>query len=158
MEDKAQFGKILKISYVSIFTCFTALGVGSYAAFGDDLNTQVSLNIPASIPWAFNAILFSILLIPLTKFAVMLFPVSTALEELLPDCVPSDECSPNTANRVFSIGLRTALVAGCFAVASSLPFFALLASLTGTLCSVFIMLTCPALCHLCPAGHVSACP
>lgn len=84
----------------------------------------MTLNMQATLPRALPTKLavWIVLVAPFTKYALVLTPIATALEELLPR-----RASPKGARccgALQSAGLRTALVASTLAVALSVPFFA----------------------------------
>jgi len=86
------------------------------------------------------------ILAPFTKFALILTPIATALEELLPG---GGAAKRGWAAAARALGVRTALVGSALAVAVSLPFFAyLMARGLRPRCG-------PALCCAGPREHLS---
>ena len=83
---------------------------------------------PAAVPT--RLAVWIVIVAPFTKYALILTPIATALEELLPGGA-GGKGSPRTAGAPGSwgtalqaVGVRTALVASTLAVAVSVPFFA----------------------------------
>jgi hypothetical protein len=76
---------------------------------------------PAALPT--RLAVWVAVLAPFTKFALILTPIATALEELLPG---GGAAKRGWAAAARALGMRTALVASALAVAVALPFFAYL--------------------------------
>lgn len=106
--------------------------------FGPELESQITLNLPKQKMGSHVAI-FTTLVIPLAKYALMLKPVAMSLESWFPTY---------QNKKSFKIVLRTILVATQVIVALSVPFFGYLMSLVGALLSATASLTIPCLCYL----------
>ncbi|KAG5460102.1 MAG: transmembrane amino acid transporter protein-domain-containing protein, partial [Olpidium bornovanus] len=50
MEDPAKFPRVLALTTLSVTVLFTCVGALSYAAFGDEVQTVILLNLPAADP------------------------------------------------------------------------------------------------------------
>ncbi|XP_037416901.1 amino acid transporter AVT1I-like [Triticum dicoccoides] len=113
------------------------MGVIGYLMYGDSLMSQITLNLPSSSVAAKVAI-YSTLVNPLTKYALMLAPVAEATESALG--------VSNSA--VLGALVRTGLVVGTTVVAQAVPFFADVVGLTGALFGCTTTMLLPCLCYL----------
>ena len=84
----------------------------------------MTLNMQAALPGALPTRLavWIVLVAPFTKYALVLTPIATALEELLPGRASAK--GAGCCSTLQSMGLRMALAASTLAVALSVPFFA----------------------------------
>jgi len=106
--------------------------------FGDEVESQVTLNLPLNKVSSKLAI-YTTLINPISKFALMATPITNALKDLLPR---------RYKNRVTSISVSTVLVMSTTIVALAVPFFGSLMSLVGAFLSVTASILLPCLCYL----------
>ena len=121
--------------------CYGGLGLLGAFMFGDDVNSQVTLNLPSKYIASMVAS-WLILIVPITKFALLLSPVSSAVDRLIP-------LSPSS--RTFlatSIMARTTITFSVFLVALLFPFFSYILALIGSTFSVSICIIFPCLLYL----------
>ncbi|KAJ4754318.1 Transmembrane amino acid transporter family protein [Rhynchospora pubera] len=139
MSDRTKFNKALFICFVictAIYGSFAAIG---YSMFGESTLSQITLNLPKGA-FASKIALWTTVINPFTKYALLLNPLARSLEELVPERISVQIWS--------SIFIRTALVASTVCIAFLLPFFGLVMALIGSLLSILVAVIMPALCFL----------
>ncbi|KAJ8477954.1 hypothetical protein OPV22_021681 [Ensete ventricosum] len=139
MSDRSKFNRALLICFAlctAIYGSFATLG---YRMFGDGTLSQITLNLPKHT-FASKVAIWTTVINPFTKYALLLNPLARSFEELLP---------PRTADTIWcSILLRTTLVISTVCIAFLLPFFGLVMALIGSLLSILVAIVMPALCFL----------
>ncbi|CAL9117179.1 unnamed protein product [Musa textilis] len=139
MSDRSKFNRALLICFAlctAIYGSFATLG---YRMFGDGTLSQITLNLPKHT-FASKVAIWTTVINPFTKYALLLNPLARSLEELLPR---------RTADTIWcSILLRTTLVISTICIAFLLPFFGLVMALIGSLLSILVAIVMPALCFL----------
>ncbi|XP_052184313.1 amino acid transporter AVT1I-like [Diospyros lotus] len=111
MRERSQFPQVLCICFlVSTITYGSTVVIG-YLMYGQDLMSQVTLNLPVNNRNPKIAI-YTTLINPITKYALIVSPIATALEERL----------PLQNSRLISLLLKTGLVISTVVVALAVPF------------------------------------
>jgi len=117
---------------------YAYMAIIGYLMFGDEVESQVTLNLPLNKVSSKLAI-YTTLVNPISKFALMATPITSALKDLLPR---------RYKNRLTSILVSTVLVMSTTIVALAVPFFGSLMSLVGAFLSVTASILLPCLCYL----------
>ncbi|XP_027913271.1 amino acid transporter AVT1I-like [Vigna unguiculata] len=138
MENKHQFSNVLIVCFVLTTVGYASMAIVGYLMFGDGAESQITLNLPLDKVSSKLAI-YTTLVNPISKFALMATPITNALKDLLPKTYK---------NRVTSILLSTVLVMSTTVVALAVPFFGSLMSLVGAFLSVTASILLPCLCYL----------
>ena len=114
------------------------MAIIGYLMFGSKVNSQITLNLPAD-KLSSKIAIYTTLVNPLSKYALMLQPVVNAAEGWFPK---------HRKNRYFKIIVRTLLVISQVFVALVVPFFGYLMTLVGAFLSLSASITIPCLCYL----------
>lgn len=113
------------------------MAVLGYLIFGQSLMSQITLNLPTQNMSSKIAI-YTTLINPITKYAIILSPIATAIEDT----------SPFRNSRSTSYLIRTVLVISTAVVALAVPFFGYVMAFIGSFLSVSVSILFPCLCYL----------
>ncbi|XP_056684697.1 amino acid transporter AVT1I [Spinacia oleracea] len=136
MKKKHNFSKVLLLCFVCMTISYASIAIFGYLMFGSKLNPEITLNLPIE-KLSSKVAIYTTLVSPLSKYALMLEPVASATESWFPNY---------HKKRSFRILIRTALVASQAIIALNLPFFGHFISLVGSFLSVTASITIPCLC------------
>jgi vesicular inhibitory amino acid transporter len=114
------------------------MGILGYLMYGQNLKSQVTLNLPIR-KISTKIAIYTTLINPLTKYAVIITPIATAIE---------DKFSFGKRRSIIRILIRTALVISTVCVACIVPFFGYVMAFIGAFLSVTGAMLLPCLCYL----------
>ncbi|KAL9389093.1 hypothetical protein Peur_017698 [Populus x canadensis] len=137
MKDRSQFSKVLLVCFVTSTITYGSMAVLGYLMYGEYLKSQVTLNLPIRKIGSKIAI-YTTLINPLTKYAVITAPIATAIEDTL----------VFRNSRYLSILIRTVIVISTVVVALTIPFFGYVMAFIGAFLSVTVSMLLPCLCYL----------
>ncbi|KAJ7531410.1 hypothetical protein O6H91_14G042600 [Diphasiastrum complanatum] len=141
MKKRERFSAVLLVCFTLCTFIYGCIGVLGYLMFGDDLKSQITLNLPTD-KLASKVAIYITLVNPFAKYALTLSPVAMALEELLPSSLA-------TQKHVFwGTCVRTMLVAATVIVALAVPMFGYLMAFIGSFLSNAVAVIFPCLCYL----------
>lgn len=143
MKKKHQFSMVLLLCFLCSTFGYASMAIIGYLMYGSKVDSQITLNLPTDRLSSKIAI-YTTLVNPLSKYALMLEPVVNSTESWFPNY---------HKNRYFKILLRTGLVATQVIVALVVPFFGYLMSLVGAFLSITASITLPCLCYLKISGN-----
>ncbi|CAL0299939.1 unnamed protein product [Lupinus luteus] len=139
MRNKHQFSNVLLICFVLSTVGYASVAIIGYLMFGAEVESQITLNLPINRISSRIAI-YTTLVNPISKYAVMVTPITNALKDLLPHQYKK--------NRLIGILINTTLVISTIIVALTVPFFAYLTSLVGAFLSITASIILPCCCYL----------
>ncbi|KAL2329974.1 hypothetical protein Fmac_017555 [Flemingia macrophylla] len=138
MTNKHHFSNVLLVCFVLATFGYAAMAIIGYLMFGPQVESQVTLNLPLNKVSSKVAI-YTTLVNPMAKFALMVTPITNALKDLLP---------VTYKNRVTSFLVSTVLLISTTIIAITVPFFGYLMSLVGAFLSVTASFLLPCSCYL----------
>ncbi|KAK3259329.1 hypothetical protein CYMTET_31666, partial [Cymbomonas tetramitiformis] len=146
MQDRSQFEGVMTMSMATITVLFVSFGMLGYAAYGDETQDIITLNLPKD--WTASAVKIFLCLGLFFTFPVMMVPVYEIVEENLMG-VPwiQGQLSPAGRRNIFNI-VRAFLVLFAAFCAASVPGFGIFISLVGSLCCALLAFVFPALFHM----------
>ncbi|XP_043703734.1 amino acid transporter AVT1I-like [Telopea speciosissima] len=137
MKDKSQFPRVLVMCFMLCTVNYGTMAVLGYLMYGEGVKSQVTLNLPVG-KLSSRIAIYTTLVNPFTKYAIMISPISTALEDWF----------PFRNSRPISILIRTVLLISTVVVALSIPFFGYLMAFIGAFLSVMVSILLPCTCYL----------
>ncbi|PIA62700.1 hypothetical protein AQUCO_00200608v1 [Aquilegia coerulea] len=137
MKDKSQFSKVLLVCFLLCTFNYGSMAVLGYMMYGDNLKSQVTLNLPIG-KFSSHIAIYTTLINPFTKYAIMITPIATAVEDWF----------PFHDSWFISILIRTVLMISTVVVALIVPFFGYLMALIGAFLSITVSLLLPCACYL----------
>ncbi|KAL0538893.1 hypothetical protein IC582_023061 [Cucumis melo] len=140
MKNRTQFSKVLIVCFVASTLSYGSMGVLGYYMYGDDIKSQVTLNLPVN-KISTKLAIYTTLINPITKYAAITNPIAIAIE---------DSISPNYffITQKIAILIRTLLLITTLILALFIPFFAYVMAFTGSFLSVTTSILIPCLCYL----------
>ncbi|KAL5213726.1 hypothetical protein ABZP36_002878 [Zizania latifolia] len=148
MKDRKRFPMVLLTRFTMSTLSYGFMAVIGNLMYGESLKSQVTLNLPSGKASSKVAI-YTTLVNPLTKYALVVAPVAEAVEGTLGGDVAK-------SRRPLRLLVRTGLVAGTAFVALAVPFFVDVVAFTGALLSCTVTMVLPCLCYLKVRGKVGS--
>ncbi|GAB4854740.1 hypothetical protein Ancab_023326 [Ancistrocladus abbreviatus] len=139
MKYPHHFGKVLLCSFLVTTITYMSMAIVSYLMYGDTVESQITLNLPTKSVSAKVAI-YTTLLIPVTRYALMMTPVASAIESGISEDYKN--------KRPIRILIRLALLLSTTIVAYLFPYFESLMSIIGSIFVVCASFLLPSLCYL----------
>ncbi|PWA92939.1 Amino acid transporter, transmembrane [Artemisia annua] len=139
MKKKSQFPIVLIISFLTCTTTYVIMAILGYVIYGEDVQSQVTLNLPTEKASAKVAI-YTILASPIAKYALTIMPIATAIENYLP--------VKHKNNNVISAMIKTSLLVSTVVLAIIFPSFESVTSLSGAALIVIVSFVLPCACYL----------
>ncbi|GKC28227.1 amino acid transporter AVT1I-like protein [Tanacetum coccineum] len=136
MKDKSQFPKVLIVCFILSTISYGSMAIFGYMMFGEHLTSQVTLNLPTKNISSKIAICTT-LINPITKYALIVSPIATAVEETF----------PFRESKMMSCLLRTSLVISTVFVALVVPYFGYVMAFIGAFLSIAVSILFPCLCY-----------
>lgn len=113
------------------------MAILGYLMYGDSVNSQVTLNLPAG-KLSSKVAIYTTLINPFSKYALMIAPVATAIEERL---IMDNK-------RSATLLIRSLVVLSTVVIALTIPFFGSLMALVGSLLSIIVSMMLPCICYI----------
>ncbi|KAJ4950869.1 hypothetical protein NE237_027701 [Protea cynaroides] len=83
MKDRSQFSKVLVIYFILYTLNYGAMVVLGYLVYGEDLKSQVTLNLPLG-KLSSKIAMYTTLVNPFTKYTIMIISIAAAIEDWFP--------------------------------------------------------------------------
>ncbi|KAF1879161.1 hypothetical protein Lal_00047833 [Lupinus albus] len=138
MRNKHQFSYVLLVCFVVSTAGYAFVAITGYLMYGTKVDSQITLNLPKDKVMSHVAI-YTTLVNPIAKYALMVTPITNALKGLLPK---------QKKHKLSSVLISTTLVISTVIVALTVPFFAYLTSLVGAFLSITASIILPCSCYL----------
>ncbi|XP_058739268.1 amino acid transporter AVT1I-like [Vicia villosa] len=148
MKNKRQFSYVLIVCFMLATSVFASIAIVGYLMFGSKVESQVTLNLPLD-KLSSRIAIYTTLLSPISKFALVAMPITNALKDLLP--------RKYKYNRMTNISLSIVLLSSIVIVTLTLPFFGTLMALVGAFLTVTASFLLPCLCYLKISGSYRKC-
>ncbi|KAL1188685.1 Amino acid transporter AVT1J [Cardamine amara subsp. amara] len=139
MKNKSHFPKILFISFALSSIIYGLMAIFGYLMYGEEVQSQITLNLPTHKVSAMIAISTTILS-PLTKYALILSPIMEAIKTRL--------IQANYKSKSIRKLIGTGLVLGTILVALVVPLFGYVMSLIGALMTSCTSIVFPCVIYL----------
>ncbi|KAL4569517.1 hypothetical protein LXL04_025156 [Taraxacum kok-saghyz] len=136
MKDKSQFSKVLLVCFVLSTITYGMMAILGYLMFGEHIQSQVTLNLPTK-NISSNIAIYTTLMNPITKYALVISPIATSVEETF----------PFRESKMMSCLIRTCLVISTVFVALLIPFFGYVMAFIGAFLSITVSILFPCLCY-----------
>ncbi|KAL5224826.1 hypothetical protein ABZP36_011465 [Zizania latifolia] len=147
MRDRRMFPTVLLLCFIICTLGYGLMGVIGYLMYGESLRSQVTLNLP-SRSLASSIAIYTTLINPFTKFALLVTPIAEAIEGGLGLRAAAGGGMRWRRDATVSVAVRTALVVSATVVALAVPFFAYVVALTGSFLSSSMTMLLPCVCYL----------
>ncbi|XP_054794993.1 amino acid transporter AVT1I-like [Prosopis cineraria] len=139
MRNKSQFSNVLLVCFSICTLGYAAAAILGYLMFGQDVESQVTLNLPTG-KFSSQVAIYTTLVNPIAKYALMLTPIVNAVKKIV-------SCHYNN-KRLTHLIVSTSLLISTVIVAVAIPLFGYLMSLVGALLSVSASILVPSVCYL----------
>ncbi|XP_031285014.1 amino acid transporter AVT1I-like [Pistacia vera] len=133
------FLQVLLLSFIICTITYLAMAILGYLIYGQNVQSQVTLNLPTEKVSAKVAI-YTVLAGPIAKYALTVMPISTAIESRLP--------ANYQDSKSISLIIRMALLLSTVVLAAVFPSFQSVASLSGAFLIVVVSFLLPCVCYL----------
>ncbi|KAL8171684.1 hypothetical protein V2J09_023488 [Rumex salicifolius] len=130
---------VLLFSFLITTLTYALMAVAGYLMYGDNVEDQITLDLPTNSVSG-NIAIYTTLLIPLTRYALMMTPVANAIESGLSE--------PQKNSKFVKRAIRLGLLFSTIIFAFLFPYFESLISIVGSIFVVMASLLLPCLCYL----------
>nr|XP_027075711.1 amino acid transporter AVT1I-like [Coffea arabica] len=138
MQNKQQFTKVLLLSFSCNSIVYLIVAVGGYLIFGGQTCPQITLNFPKQ-ELGSKIALYTSLVIPLSRYPLLISPVADAIEDGLPK---------QYKKQLICIVIRFILLIITTLIACFFPYFESLMAIVGSFSVVLTSLLFPCCCYL----------
>ncbi|XP_070051190.1 amino acid transporter AVT1D-like isoform X2 [Nicotiana tomentosiformis] len=139
MKEPSRFPSVLLISFSIAFFSYLGVAVCGFLMFGENTSPQFTLNLPAKLITS-KVAAWTVVLTPVTKYAITITPVAFGIEEFLP--------SRQLRTYGVSILIRTILVFSTLVISLTVPYFGSVMSLIGSSLVMLVSLILPCACYI----------
>ncbi|KAK7400909.1 hypothetical protein VNO78_12218 [Psophocarpus tetragonolobus] len=137
MNDRNQFSKVLIVCFVSSTIIYGTIAILGYKIFGHYLMSQITLNLPSK-KISTKIAIYTTILNPFTKYAVVITPIANAIEDKWLLC----------KRKFVVILIRTTIMVSTVLVAIFIPFFGYIMAFVGASFVLTLSLLFPCTCYL----------
>lgn len=148
MKRPQDYEQMVNVTYVVVvIVCFVTMYAGYYM-FGNYVDDQVTLTIESTFRSAnehiiTKALTWLMILTAFSKFVLTCYPLALGMEEIISPCIASENVMSVLDSIIKIILIVSSLIFGAFC-----PYFSLLCSLVGLICTMIVSVIFPAAAHL----------
>ncbi|EFJ23618.1 hypothetical protein SELMODRAFT_33314, partial [Selaginella moellendorffii] len=147
MKDPSQYPKVAALSFSIATLIYAVVAIAGATMFGSSIQSQVTLSLPKELAVA-KLVLFLMVLIPLTKYALVVNTLAVHMESLIPS-PPSLSGGGGGGGGAWrswsSVSVRSAIMAVVLLLALAVPAFETTVALIGSGISVTTCVILPAI-------------
>ncbi|RLN60737.1 hypothetical protein BBJ28_00021448 [Nothophytophthora sp. Chile5] len=152
MANKADYPRVLNVSYLIVGLVYGAIELGGYLMFGVGTQKEITLNLIASYPGLLTQmVVWTIALNPMSKIAITLHPIALALEEFMlspRQKRAAAQGKPGKKLVFYRAMIRTTLGMGALCCALFVPHFARVTSFLGAFFAMLVSVSMPCVCYI----------
>ncbi|KAK4274836.1 hypothetical protein QN277_018006 [Acacia crassicarpa] len=138
MRNRSRFSSVLAICFSLCTLGYAAAAVLGYLMFGQDVQSQVTLNLPSG-ELSSRVAIFTTLVNPIAKYTLMLTPTINAAKSMV----------PSHYNKTLThLVVSTSLLISNLIIAVAIPLYGYLMALAGSLLCVSTSILVPSVCYL----------
>ncbi|XP_028768982.1 amino acid transporter AVT1I-like [Neltuma alba] len=138
MRNRSHFSTVLLVCFSLCTVGYAAAAVLGYLMFGQDVQSQITLDLPAG-KLSSRVAIYTTLVNPIAKYALMLTPTINAAKGMVPS---------HYNKRLTHLVVSTSMLISNLIVAVSIPLYGYLMALAGALLCVSTSILVPSVCYL----------
>ncbi|KAA8523441.1 hypothetical protein F0562_009864 [Nyssa sinensis] len=139
MQDRGQFTKAMLVSFFFNTIVYLSMAIVGYLMYGNNVDSLITLNLPTE-EISSKVALYTTLVIPVTRYALVVSPVANAIES------GPLQCYRDT--RRIRLLIRISILVSTTMVACAFPYFEFLMAVVGSTLVVFASFLLPCCCYL----------
>ncbi|KAK1264900.1 hypothetical protein QJS04_geneDACA011314 [Acorus gramineus] len=140
MKKPEQFPVVLIVSFFTCLILYAGVAVTGFLMFGSLVNSQFTLNLPHQF-MASKIAVWTTVINPFSKYALMMTPVALGIEELMPR-------RQGRSHFMLLLIPRMTLVISTLVVALTVPFFGFVMAFLGSFFTMLVTFIFPCACYL----------
>ena len=148
MERPQDYEQMVHFTYVIVTLTCVVVACSGYYMFGNYVDDQVTLTLESTMNTANEHIItkgltWLMILTAFSKFVLTCYPLALGIEEIISPCIASERVMYSLDAIIKIILIASSLTLGAFC-----PYFSLLCSLVGLICTMIVSVIFPAAAHI----------